>query len=98
MLVTVIEFPRQTQPTSDETAEPKPIDNLRVAFEIHSMIVNGACSEVAREHPDAMVNLLRVMLARTYGADAVHWAEAQFEIVYAASPYVFLDHVLSFRV
>jgi hypothetical protein len=97
MVVTVIKFPKQTQSTSDGTAEPKLHETLRVALEIHHMIVSGACSDVAYEHPDAIVNLLQVMLARTYGADAVHWAEVQFEAVYAASPYVFLDHVLSFR-
>jgi hypothetical protein len=95
--VTVIEFPKQTQPSSEQTAKPEPQDALRVAFEIHDMIVNGVCSEAAREHPDAMVNLLQVMLARTYGADAVQWAEVQFELVYAVNPYTFLDHVLSFR-
>ena len=94
----VIEFPNQTKQTSNEASEPTPHDTLRVAFEIHEMIVRGVSSEEAREHPGVMVNLLQVMLARTYGADAVHWAETQFELVYAVSPYTFLDHALSFRV
>jgi hypothetical protein len=95
--MTVIKFPDRSEREYGEAARSAPSNTLVVALDIHEMIVNGVASEVASEHPDAMVNLLQVMLARTYGADAVQWAEVQFELVYAVNPYTFLDHVLSFR-
>ena len=94
----VIQFPNQPEPAPEQVFEPDPHNTLDAAFEVHRMIYNGLKMEELRDHPDILSTLLSVSIAKHYGHEWCQWAELQFEHVYGADPYSFIEHVSSYRV